>query len=139
LTTIELLETCNALGLLNGFYIECEGKEVFRPPLAIVVVIDPRDENPAVLKSLMKEGVRGVIAKPLSEEEFKRAVLEVYNDIHVGTIARLNDGYEFEYENKDGTRESVTMVSDSLVVSNDNLQIDADFQGASFKVVKSQI
>lgn len=135
LTTLELLETCNALGLLNGFLIEREGKEIYRPPLAIVVVLDPRDETPAVLRDLMREGVRGVIAKPLSEEEFKRAVLEAYNDVHVGTTARLKDGYEFEYERKEGTRESVTMVSDSLVAN--NVEIDTDFQGAGFQVVKS--
>jgi hypothetical protein len=139
ITTLELLETCNEIGLLKGFYIEREGKEVFRPPLGIVVVIDPRDENPAVLRALMREGVRGIITKPLNEEEFKRTVLEVYDDVHRGTIARLKNDYEFEYENKDGTRDSVTMVSETLVKDNENLQIDGDFQGGSFKTARAQI
>jgi hypothetical protein len=139
ITTLELLRTCNEIGLLNGFYVEREGKEVFRPPLGIVVVIDPRDENPTVLRALMREGARGIITKPLTEEEFKRTVLEVYDDIHCGTIARINDDYKFEYEHEDGTRESLTMIGGTLLKDNDNLQIDGDFQEAGFKATRSQI
>jgi hypothetical protein len=138
LTTVKLLQDINALGLLNGFFIEREGKQSFRPPLTVVGVIDPLSKN-RQLENLMKRGVREAIEKPLDIEVMRRAIFEAYNEVNAGTRAHLKDGDQIEYDRVDGSKEALTIVSKSFQIPGNEVDIDMTFQEGSFNILRGLI
>lgn len=136
LTTVKLLQDINALGLLNGFLIEREGKQSFRPPLTIVAIIDPLSKN-RQLENLMMRGVRATIEKPLDTEVMRRTIFETYNEVNVGMRAHLKDGDQIEYDRVDGSKEALTIVSKSFQIPGNEVEIDRTFQEGSFNIVRT--